>query len=112
MISADTYKGAVAEAALQAGAHMINDIGGFMRGVATAEIAAKHGAALVLNYTSERPKIRPSSPPEYDDVVEAHVAFLRERIQMAVGAGVADDAMMVDPGIAFGKSHEIGRAHV
>ena len=106
LISADTYKAPVAEAALQAGAHIINDIGGFMYGTETAEVAAKYRAALVINYTYERPKIRPSAPPEYDDVVEAHLAFLLERITMAERAGVPADAIIVDPGIAFGKSHD------
>ena len=106
LISADTYKGPVAEAALQAGAHIINDIGGFMYGTDTAEVAANHGATLVINYTYERPKIRPSAPPQYDDVVEAHLAFLRDRVATAERAGVAADSIVIDPGIAFGKSHD------
>lgn len=106
LISADTYKKPVAEAALAAGAHMINDIGGFMNGTGTAEAAAAAGAALVLNYTFERPKVRPAAPPHYDDLIVAHVDFLRGRIAMAKDAGVADDALIVDPGIAFGKSHD------
>ena len=106
LLSADTYKPAVAEAALQAGAHMINDIGGFMHGTGTAAAAARHGAAIVLNYTYERPKVRPAEPPRYDDLIGAHLAFLRGRIAMARDAGVGDDAVAVDPGIAFGKSHD------
>ncbi len=105
-ISADTYKGPVAEAALQAGAHIINDIGGFMYDTATAEAAAKHGAALVINYTYERPKVRPSEPPRYDDLIAAHQAFFRDRIATARRAGVADASLIIDPGIAFGKSHD------
>ncbi|MHB8377458.1 MAG: dihydropteroate synthase, partial [Dehalococcoidia bacterium] len=105
-ISADTYKGPVAEAALQAGAHIINDIGGFMYDTATAEAAAKHGAALVINYTHERPKVRPSEPPRYDDLIAAHQAFFRDRIATARRAGVADASLIIDPGIAFGKSHD------
>jgi dihydropteroate synthase len=106
IISADTYKPAVAEAALQAGAHMVNDIGGFMHGTGTAEAAARHGAALVINYTYERPKVRPAEPPRYDDLIAAHLAFFRERIAMATAAGVAEEAVILDPGIAFGKSHD------
>lgn len=106
LISADTYKKPVAEAALAAGAHIINDIGGFMYGTGTAEAAAAAGAALVLNYTYERPKIRPASPPRYEDLVGAHLAFLRDRIAMAQDAGMPIDALIVDPGIAFGKSHD------
>lgn len=106
LISADTYKKPVAEAALQAGAHIINDIGGFMYGTGTAEAAAAAGAALVLNYTFERPKVRPAAPPHYDDLIGAHLDFLRDRVAMARAAGVGEDALIVDPGIAFGKSHD------
>jgi len=106
LISVDTYKGAVAEAGLDAGARILNDIGGFMIDASTAKAAAKRGAALVINYTYERPKVRPSAPPAYEDVVEAHLRFFRERIEMARGAGVAPESLIVDPGIAFGKSHD------
>jgi dihydropteroate synthase len=106
VISADTYKGSVAEAALQAGAHMINDIGGFKYDTGTAKAAVSRGAALVINYTYERPKIRPEKPPHYDDLIGSHLAFLRERCAMAADAGVPRDSIIVDPGIAFGKSHD------
>jgi dihydropteroate synthase len=106
VVSVDTYKGPVARAALQAGAHMINDIGGFKNDTGTAETAAEFGAGLVINFTFERPKVRPSEPPVYDDLIGAHLSFLRERIAMAEGLGVAADAIVVDPGIAFGKSHD------
>ena len=106
VISADTYKGPVAEAALEAGASIINDIGGFRYDTLAAEAAAVRGAALVINYTFERPKVRPSEPPLYDDLIGAHLGFLRDRIEMAAGAGVRRDSIVVDPGIAFGKSHD------
>jgi len=106
MISVDTYKGEVAEAALEAGAHIVNDIGGFKNGTGTAVAAAKHGAGLVINYTFERPKVRPGQPPAYDDLIVEHLAFLRERIAEAERLGVAPEAIIIDPGIAFGKSHD------
>ena len=106
LISVDTYKRAVAEAALQAGACIVNDIGGFMYDTGTAQAAAKYGAALVINYTYERPKIRPAEPPQYDDLVGAHMAFFRDRIATAEAAGVGSDSLILDPGIAFGKSHD------
>lgn len=106
LISADTYKQVVAEAALQAGACIVNDIGGFMYDTGTAQAAAKYGAALVINYTYERPKIRPAEPPHYDDLIGAHMAFFRDRIAKAEAAGVAADSLILDPGIAFGKSHD------
>jgi dihydropteroate synthase len=85
---------------------MINDIGGFKLGTGTAEAVARYGGALVLNYTYERPKVRPAAPPVYDDLIGAHIAFLRERVAMALAAGVPEDALVIDPGIAFGKSHD------
>ncbi len=106
VISADTYKLAVAETALQAGGQMINDIGGFKFGTGTAEVATRYGAALVINYTSERPKVRPKEPPQYQDLVGEHLAFLRDGMAAAVAAGVAPDSLVIDPGIAFGKSHD------
>ncbi len=106
VLSVDTYKGLVAEAALEAGAHIVNDIGGFRIDTGTAEAAAKHGAALVLTYTYERAKVRPAEPPRYDDLLRAHLDFLRSRMQMAVTLGVPEEALIIDPGIAFGKSHD------
>jgi dihydropteroate synthase len=106
VISSDTYKGAVAEAAMQAGAHIINDIGGLKHDSGTARVAARYGAALVINYTSERPKVRPAAPPSYGDLIGEHLAFLRDRAGAAEGLGVARESIIVDPGIAFGKSHD------
>lgn len=106
VISADTYKPAVAEAALQAGAHMINDISGLIDGPAMAELCARYGAALVVNYTWERPKVRPSSPPQRDDVVREHLDVLHARTRSATDAGLTAESIVVDPGIAFGKSHD------
>jgi dihydropteroate synthase len=106
VISVDTYKRRVAEAAMEAGAHIVNDIGGLILDTGTAEVAAKYGAALVINYTYERPKVRPATPPRYDDLIGEHLGFLRDRIAIAERLGVAPDSVIVDPGIAFGKSHD------
>lgn len=106
VISVDTYKPAVAETALQAGAHMINDIAGFTLGSGTAEVAAGYGAAFVVNFTLERPRIRPRTPPVYEDLIGHHLEFLRRGIGRAREAGMAPEAIVVDPGIAFGKSHD------
>lgn len=105
-ISVDTYKGVVAEAALAAGARIINDIGGFRNGTETANVAAKYGAALVLNFTVERPKVRPASPPQYGDLIKDHLDFLRSRVEIAQANGVSRECLIIDPGIAFGKSHD------
>lgn len=106
VISADTYKPSVAEAAVQAGAAIINDIGGFKLGTGTAAAAARSGAALVLNYTYERPKVRPASPPRYANLIAEHLRFLADAARTAEAAGVPRDSLVIDPGIAFGKSHD------
>jgi len=106
VISVDTYKGVVAEATLEAGAQMINDIGGLAYDDSTASAAAKYGAALVMNYTASPPKVRPMAPPRYEDVVAAHLAFFRTGIERAKRAGVGAESIVLDPGIAFGKSHD------
>src|SRR4029079_16529251 len=91
---------------LQAGAQMINDIGGLAYDDATAAVAAEHGAALVINYTSERPKVRPTTMPRYDDVAGVHLRLFRTSIETATRAGVREESIVLDPGIAFGKSHD------
>jgi dihydropteroate synthase len=106
LISIDTYKAEVAAAAVAAGAHIINDIGGFKLDRGTATVAARTGAALVLNFTYERPKVRPAAPPQYSQMMVETIGFLQERSEMARAEGVADEQLIVDPGIAFGKSHD------
>ena len=106
VISIDSYKPAVVEAALSAGARLVNDIGGFKLGSGTALAAARHDVPLVINYTYERPKVRPATPPVYHDLIGEHVAFFRDRIARATAAGVERTQLVLDPGIAFGKSHD------
>ncbi|MCH8901418.1 MAG: dihydropteroate synthase [Chloroflexi bacterium] len=105
-ISVDTYKPEVAEAALQAGASMVNDIAGFSLGDGAARAAARHGAAYVVNFIYGRPKVQPPKPPADRDLIQEHLDFLRAGIERARAAGLADDAVVIDPGIAFGKSHD------
>ncbi len=105
-ISVDTYKPEVAEAALQAGASMVNDIAGFTLGDGTAHAAARHGAALVVNFTAGPPKVRLPEPPAYQNLIAEHLDVLRQRIERARAAGVADDAIVIDTGIAYGKTHD------
>jgi dihydropteroate synthase len=105
-ISIDTYKPKVAEAALRAGATMVNDISGLTLGPGTAEVAARYNVPLVINHTYEKPKVRPSSPPHYDDLMGSIIEFLSERMEMAQKSGVRIGQIVVDPGVAFGKSHE------
>ncbi len=103
-VSVDTYKPEVAEAALKAGASIVNDIAGLTLGDATGRLAARYDAAFVMNYTYERPKVRPPEAPGYDDLIGEHIEFLRRGVERARSAGVRDESIVVDPGIGFGKS--------
>ena len=106
IVSVDTWKPAVAEAAVRAGTMLLNDIGGLKLGPGMAAAAARHRLPLVLNHTWMRPKVGPPAPPVYDDVIDAVYAFLEDRIAEAKAQGVAEDQLVIDPGIAFGKSHD------
>ena len=103
LISVDTYKPEVAEAAIEAGAGMINDVSG-LRDERLAEVCARTGAALVLMHTRVAPKGTLLRPDAYDDVVEDVAGFLRERMEVAMGAGVAPEQIVLDPGPDFAKT--------
>jgi dihydropteroate synthase len=102
LVSVDTYKPEVAEAALGAGAVMVNDVSG-LRDPALAEVCARAGAGLVLMHTRGAPKEKILDHP-YEDVVEEVAAFLRAKIEEALGRGVAPEQLVLDPGPDFGKN--------
>lgn len=106
IVSSDTYKPGVATAALEAGAELINDISGLTLGAGAAEEAARAHAGYVLNYSYSVPKRRPDSPPVYTDVVAETVAWMGKRIGELNGLGLSSAQIALDPGIAFGKSHD------
>jgi dihydropteroate synthase len=103
LVSVDTYKPEVASAAIAAGAGMINDVSG-LRDERLAEVCAETGAALVLMHTRVAPKGTLLRPDAYDDVVEDVVGFLRERMEVAVAAGVSREQIVLDPGPDFAKT--------
>ena len=101
LVSVDTWRGPVARAALDAGAHMINDVSGLSdESVATA--CAEAGAALVITHTVAPPKTKVF--PHYDDVVASVREFLGERTAAAREAGLSDEQIVLDPGIDIAKS--------
>lgn len=102
LVSVDTYKPEVARAAIAAGASIVNDVSG-LRDPELAAVCAQTGAALVLVHTVGAPKEKVLDH-EYGDVAAAVVAFLRERIEIATGAGVPFESLILDPGPDFGKS--------
>jgi len=104
-ISVDTYKPQVAEAALAAGAAMVNDISGLSWGDGTARVCARHGAPLVLMHIQGTPQTMQDNP-HYDDVVGDISAYFRRQMQVAEAAGLSADKIILDPGIGFGKTVE------
>ena len=106
LVSIDTYKREVAEAAIESGAAIVNDISGLTLGTDAAEAAARGGAGYVLNYSYTIPKHRPDPAPTYDDVVAETVGWMAERLGRLEAAGLEREAIAIDPGIAFGKSHD------
>ena len=106
LVSIDTYKREVAEAAIEAGAAIVNDISGLTLGTEAAEAAARGGAGYVLNYSYTIPKHRPDPAPVYGDVVTETVAWMAERLAALEAAGLPRERIAIDPGVAFGKSHD------
>jgi dihydropteroate synthase len=104
-ISIDTSKLAVAEAALGAGATMVNDVTALRSAPEIAALAADRDAELVLMHMQGDPRTM-QEHPTYDDVVDDVKAFLAERMRFAIDQGVAEERIWLDPGIGFGKNVE------
>jgi dihydropteroate synthase len=122
LVSVDTYKPAVARAAIAAGASIVNDVSG-LRDPEIADACAEGGAALVLMHTLAVPRERLQDARLYDDVPAEIAAFLAERMRTALERGVAREQLILDPGPDFAKTpaqtvaalaslrrlHELGR---
>ncbi len=104
-VSVDTSKLAVAEAALDAGAEIVNDVTALQGDPGIGGLCAERGAGLVLMHMRGTPQTMQDSPV-YDDVVDDVKAFLAERMEVAVSAGVDEERIWLDPGIGFGKTLE------
>jgi dihydropteroate synthase len=103
LVSVDTYKQAVAAAAIEAGASIVNDVSG-LRDPGLADVCAQYGAALVVMHTAAPPKQRVQDPRLYGDVLGEVMRFLAERLELARSRGVADEQLIVDPGPDFAKT--------
>ncbi len=122
IVSVDTYKPAVARAAIAAGARIVNDVSG-LRNPELATVCAEHGAGLVLMHTRAAPRERLQDPDLYGEIVGEVLAFLAERIELALAAGMRQEQLVLDPGPDFAKTpaqtiqllrglerlHELGR---
>jgi dihydropteroate synthase len=104
-LSIDTTKSGVARAALDAGATIVNDVSAFRFDPALAGLVADSDADCCLMHMLGEPRTM-QKDPRYDDVVSEVKAFLEERLAFAVGEGVAEERVWVDPGIGFGKTVE------
>jgi len=103
LVSVDTYKPAVAEAAIAAGASLVNDVSG-LRDAELASVCAATGAGLVITHTRVAPKGTLLEPGRYGDVAADVAGFLRERMQVALDRGVAPEQILLDPGPDFAKT--------
>ena len=104
VISVDTYKAATARAALEAGAEIVNDVSGFTWEPAIANVCAEFRAGVVLSHTRGRPDEWRGQPQLEPDEM---LAMVRDRLAASVAAarraGIADEAIVLDPGYGFGK---------
>ena len=114
LISVDTYKHQVAQAALKAGAHIVNDVWGLHADPEMAETIARYNAVVILMHNrsswahaevKERLGGRYVGIP-YDDLLEDIKRELMDSVDLARTAGIPDDKIILDPGIGFGKSVE------
>ncbi|MHC1788915.1 dihydropteroate synthase [Solidesulfovibrio sp.] len=104
-ISVDTYRGSCAEAALAAGAVIVNDVSACAFDPALLEILAARKPGYVLMHSLGRPDVM-QRDPRYVDVVADILAFFEDRLNLLVKAGLPEDRVVVDPGIGFGKRPE------
>jgi dihydropteroate synthase len=118
IVSVDTYKPPVARAAVAAGASIVNDVSG-LRDPELADVCAESGAALVIMHTRAQPRVRLQDPDLYRDITAEVLAFLAERIELALSRGVEASQLILDPGPDFAKTpaqtirllSELGRLH-
>lgn len=96
-LSIDTYKAEVARQALEAGAHIVNDVWGLQREPEIATVAAKYGAPVIMMHNQEG--------TAYDqDIIDSMKAFFKRSIEIGEAAGIPRGQMVLDPGIGFGKT--------
>jgi dihydropteroate synthase len=104
-VSIDTYKAKVAQAALNAGAQMINDISALRFDPELKKVAASYDVPVALMHIQGTPRTMQENP-YYEDVIREITAYLKESIQIAKNAGIDQEKVIIDPGIGFGKRLE------
>ena len=97
-VSIDSYKSQVVEAALKAGADLVNDIWGLKYDRKVADLIAQYQVPCCLMHNREK--------PEYDNFLDDMCQDMRDSLAIAKSAGIADDKIILDPGVGFGKTYE------
>ena len=105
MLSVDTYKSSVAKMALQAGAHIINSLGGFTFDKTLADVVATTGCPIVIYHIKGEPRTMQASIV-YKDVIDEIVVFFQKQIYVGLSRGMKREQFILDPGIGFGKTLE------
>lgn len=108
-ISIDTRKSSVAQAAIDAGAEIINDVSGLEADPRMVEVAASMGAGVCVMHMQGTPRTM-QDRPTYDDVVAEVRGYLQQRLDVLTAAGIESARICLDPGIGFGKTFEHNQA--
>ena len=106
MLSVDTYKSSVAREALQAGAHMINSLGGFTFDNTLADVVAAFDCPIVIYHIKGEPQTMQAGSIVYRDVIDEIVVFFQKQIFDGLSRGMKREQFILDPGIGFGKTLE------
>ncbi|MDI6800754.1 MAG: dihydropteroate synthase [Thermodesulfovibrionales bacterium] len=104
-VSIDTYKAEVAKRALDAGASIVNDISGLRFDPDMPKVVADYKVPVIIMHIKGRPKDMQQNPV-YEALIPEIVDYLRASVKIAMEAGIADDKIIIDPGIGFGKTFE------
>ncbi len=104
-VSVDTSKAEVARRALELGVEMVNDVTALRGDPEMGAVVAEHGAYVCLMHMRGEPRTMQETP-QYDDVAAEVFAFLEERVAFAIGCGIDERRICVDPGIGFGKTSD------
>lgn len=102
-LSIDTRKAAVAAAALEAGADLVNDVSGFRFDRKMASTVAKYKVPVCVMHSSGTPR-RMQANPKYDDLIGEIIASLEQSLEIGLNAGILPDKFVIDPGLGFGKT--------
>jgi dihydropteroate synthase len=106
MLSVDTFKSSVAREALQAGAHMINSLGGFTFDNTLADVVAASGCPIVIYHIKGEPRTMQAGAIVYRDVIDEIAVFFQKEIYFGLSRGMIREQFILDPGIGFGKTLE------